>query len=70
MSRSSAIEVTGEKAIMLSAWGPTATKAFKKLGPLIDKYLEEDWLLQGINVYNDFENGKDINLTATISCWK
>lgn len=66
--KSHALVVTGEQAIMLSAYGPTATKAFKKLGPLIDKYIdEEDAILQGINVYT--ENNL-VNLTATISFWK
>jgi hypothetical protein len=66
--KSNAIVCHGEQAILLSAYGPTATKAFKKLGPLIDKYIQEDdALLQGINVYVE----KDlVNLTATISFWK
>jgi hypothetical protein len=66
--KSNAIVCTGEQAILLSAYGPTATKAFKKLGPLIDEYIQEhDALLQGINVYVE----KDlVNLTATISVWK
>lgn len=68
MKNSGAVVCTGEKALLLSAYGPTATKAFKKLGPLIDKYIQEDdAILQGINVYveNDL-----VNLTATISFWK
>lgn len=68
MIKSGAIVCHGEKAILLSAYGPTATKAFKKLGPLIDKHIQEDdAILQGINVY--VEEGL-INLTATISFWK
>lgn len=66
--KSNAIVCNGEKALLLSAYGPTATKAFKKLGPLIDKYIqEEEAILQGINVY--VENNL-VNLTATISFWK
>jgi hypothetical protein len=66
--KSNAIVCNGEQALLLSAYGPTATKAFKKLGPLIDQYIEsDDAILQGINVYVE----KDlINLTATISVWK
>lgn len=66
--KSNAIVCDGEQALLLSAYGPTATKAFKKLGPLIDEYIaRDDAILQGINVYVE----KDlINLTATISFWK
>lgn len=65
--KSAAIVCNGEQALLLSAFGPTATKAFKKLGPLIDEYIEDGWLLQGINVY--VEEGF-VNFTATISNWQ
>lgn len=68
MIKSNAITCTGERAILLSAYGPTATKAFKKMGQLIDEYIEsDDAILQGVNVY--VEEGL-VNLTATISLWK
>lgn len=68
MIKANAIECTGERAILLSAYGPTATKAFKKMGQLIDQYVEsDDAILQGVNVY--VEEGL-VNLTATISLWK
>lgn len=59
--------ITGEKAKMIGAWGTTATEAFAMLGPVVDKYIEKDWILQGINVYTEHEH---VNLTATISRWK
>lgn len=68
MMKSNAIVCTGEQAILLSSYGPTATKAFKKMGQLIDQYIDsDDAILQGVNVYT--ENGL-VNLTATISLWK
>ena len=63
----SASVVTGEKAKMIHAHGKTVTEAMEVLGPLIDKYIENDWILQGINVYAEHEH---VYLLATVSRWK
>ncbi len=59
--------VKGEKAKMLHVRAATVTEAMATLGPLIDWYIGEDWILQSINVSHDY---KEVYLLATVSRWK
>jgi hypothetical protein len=62
-----ATAVKGEKAKMLHVRAETVTEAMASLGPLIDWYIGEDWILQSINVTHDY---KEVYLIATVSRWK
>lgn len=64
---SEALIIKGEKCKMVQANGATFSEASEALAPVIDKYLDKDWILQGINVLHDYKN---VYLIATISRWK
>lgn len=55
----------GEQPTMVCAYAKTTKDALKQLAKLVDKIMDEDSILMGINVYLDDDGYQ--HLTATIS---
>lgn len=56
---------SGEQSTLVCAYGKTTKDALKQLSKILDKVMDEDTLLMGINVYLDDDGYQ--HLTATIS---
>lgn len=55
----------GEQPTLVCAYGKTTKDALKQLSKMLDKVMDEDTLLMGINVHLDDDGYQ--HLTATIS---
>ena len=55
----------GEQPTLVCAYGKTTKEALKELEKMLDKVMDEDTLLMGINVHLDDDGYQ--HLTATIS---
>lgn len=55
----------GEQPTLVCAYGKTTKDALKQLAKMLDKAMDEDTLLMGINVHLDDDGYQ--HLTATIS---
>lgn len=55
----------GEQPTLVCAYGKTTKEALKELAKMLDKVMDEDTLLMGINVHLDDDGYQ--HLTATIS---
>lgn len=55
----------GEQPLLICAYGKTAKDALKQLSKLLDKVMDDETILMGINVSLDEEGYQ--HLTATIS---
>ena len=55
----------GEQPTLVCAYAKTTKEALKQLGKMLDKAMDEDTILMGINVYLDDDGYQ--HLTATIS---
>ena len=55
----------GEQPTLVCAYGKTTKEALKELAKMLDKVMDEDTLLIGINVHLDDDGYR--HLTATIS---
>lgn len=65
MKNSHAYVAFGENPTLVCAYGKTTKVALKKLANILDKTMDEDSILMGINVYLDDDGYQ--HLTATIS---
>lgn len=64
---SGAYQANGEQAYLLCSYGPTPTKALKKMTDIIEMFTEENEnsIIQGINLYYE-DDIVYVNTTVTV----
>lgn len=61
---------SGEKPVLLCAYGKTPGKAMKEMGKLIDRFLKQDETFLVLGMNSSYDDDGVFCLNATISSWK